>query len=210
VVGTTFHTEYVGALEPATLTELDEAGWTVHWVHWPVLVRWLRMVYRREQKTLNLSAERLDALCRHTLRHFAFPRELAAIGDARCFLMLRWDRADEPEIRMLLHYPNGVPLPTPGGSVTIARAPGWYSHAMSWSAPVSEGLAGDQFKRAMSQIQGFLRRYPRSTETMKRPELGRLAAFILGFCASELVKLALAVALEAEERRGSSSTDVCP
>ena len=158
---------------------------------------------------MDLSAERLDALCLHVLRYFAFPRELAAIADARCFLMLRWDGTDEPEIRMLLHYPEGVPLPTPEGPATIARAPGWYSHAANWSTPASEGLLArsQQFKRALSQIQGFLKRYPRRrSESPKRPELGRLASFVLGYCASDLIQLALAVAVEAENRRSDASS----
>jgi len=202
VVGATVYAEYVKSLERVDLTQLDQAGWTVHWVDWRVLARWLRPRCL-PGSTLAITADVADSLCFHTMRHVVLPRHLADVRDPRCFMLLRWkaDSDDEPEVRMLFHYPDGVPLPRPDGSVQIVCEPGWYSNSVGWNTPVSEQLiVGTRLEQAFLKIRQFVERYPRrSRSAQRRPELREFSGFVVGYCATELIRISLAFVVELSE-----------
>lgn len=113
--------------------------------------------------------------------------------------MLRWsDDANEPEMRTLFHFPDGVPHPDGAGSVEFVRERGWYSTPPRWNDGVSRQLTvGTRFEQAARQVQNFLERHPkRSGGRSPKPELPSLSGLILGFCAADMVRLALSIVIE--------------
>ena len=201
-VGAAMHAEYVRSLEPVNLEAATEDGWTAHWVDWRVLRRWLRMRCR-PGGTLFISADISDSLCAHLLRHFDLPRHLSPIRESVCLLLLRFpEGVEEPEMKFLCHFPEGVPAMDSAGRMEVVREPGWYAVDPEWVAPMSSRITGGtRFEAAALKVKEFLDRHPRGrSNDHRRPELPKLAAFLLGYCASDMVRLALGFVVEFEER----------
>lgn len=188
------YAEYVAALEPVDLDAVSTDGWTAHWVDWRVLLRWLRPQCRLGG-SVALSPDFVDALCLHVVRHGVLPGDLAGLDGWRCCLLLRWhDGIEEPDVRLLYHFPDGVPSQTPDGSVVIAKPPGWYWAPRNWGEPAVKQLtSGTRLERAVRRVEAFLGRHRRLSPAPQRDSPRSFSAFVLGFCAPELTRLALSL-----------------
>jgi hypothetical protein len=204
--GAAVHRAYVESLVPVDLERAAQDGWTAHWVDWRALTRWARPACR-PGGTLAITAEVLDSLCLHVLRHAASPVCLRQLTGQRCLFMLRWNAGGvEPEVGFLYHFPEGVHLPDQDGSVKLVHPGGWFTIPNGWNESAAERFfSGTRLERAAQQVKSFLDRHPkRRGKNSEMPELRNMAGFVAGFCASGLVNLALSLVVEFEERRSGT------
>lgn len=177
---------------PVDLHVLGQNGWTVHWMDFQAVRRWLIGACRHGGR-LRLDNEIAETLAWHVVRHGAQPVALTGLnGWARC-ISLRWSSDNIAEARALLHYPEGVWAPNQHGELVQQRPPGWYQ--IGSDRPTAESLGSminfEPLERALRRIESHLDWFPRSSSPHERAETEAFVGFVFGFYAFDVFGLAL-------------------
>ena len=190
-------------LEAADLQALEEGGWSVHWADRRVFRRWMRAVYRRAGQ-FRVTSGSAVALMGHIVRHCALPTVLETLPPTRAMklIALRWGKEQhEPELRILMFFPDGVPSVDAAGNPFLVAPAGWYSYSMEiaigelWSRVVPQAAV----EKAVHRVTGYLAKYPRRARQVEDDGLADVPPFvwkIFGFYAADLFQAAIAAVAE--------------
>jgi len=200
---------YLTALVPVSLEDLEREGWHAHWADPPTIARWLRP-HCYPGARLRLDERVAEAFVCHILRHRANPTTLSSVSGPACLPILRWrSDAEEPEIKMLMHFPNGVAVPAEDGSLVALHSPGWFLQGSEWDASWAERVfPAQQGRRVFSKIADYVSRFPKR-KTRDLESVPKFVSFLLGMYAGDLINLAMALTVDAANKEGSPAEARC-
>lgn len=197
------------ALSMADLDALADEGWTAHLAHWAALARWMSPACK-PGATLRLDEDALGSIVCSICRRCVSPRILASLDGWLAYPLLRWrDGDDEAQVRLLFHYPQGVWVPDPNGSPVCIAEPGWYYSDPNWLRDADLGIPKEKLDLLGTKLEKLLARFPkRASNTAESPP--RFFSLIFGVYASQLLQLAVALAVQKAEAKRSQGADALP
>lgn len=196
--------DYAGSLEPTDLSALDQAGHTVHTVNWQAIHRWLRPMCR-PGRALRITDRAILAFVCHVFRHWMRPTKLIGVDVRVPLLVIKGDGDESTKVRLLLHHPEGVYGPNAEGVVVQLRPPGWYLHTPQQPerSRFDKTVPFNKLERIAERVKQYLEQYPRYKQTSVPEDPPWYFGFICGCYVSDIIKLIVALSIEAAESRRS-------
>jgi len=191
---------YAAGLTPVDLLTLTDDGWTAHGVNPRAVVRWMKR-YCKPGSVLEVNEDFALTFAGHVCRHWMKPRVLAELDAWHALPLLRWRDGQAPEMCTLFNFPEGVWVPDPEQGLRQVHAPGCYVLKLDWmhDEVLEKRFRIERLKSIGERLQRYLARYPRRSPPPDHETLPRFVGHLLGLYGDDLIKIALALAIQGLE-----------